>query len=369
MLTREQNELLTRVGPGTPMGELLRRYWHPVAVSSQFKDHGTKPVRILGEDLVLFRDRSGRLGLIGDRCQHRRAGMVFGIPEQDGLRCAYHGWMYNAAGQCIEQPYESTEDPGSAFKDKITIKAYPVSELGGLIFAYLGPEPVPVLPRWDIYVMDGVVRDIGSGVVPCNWLQIMDNSMDPIHVEWLHQRFTDYVFEHLGRPRRRVVREGERDERGWRHVKIGFTVFEHGITKRRVLEGGSEEDEDWTIGHPVVFPNILRTPNAFQIRVPVDDTHTWHVWYSTYAPKPDSVEQTPETIPYFEVPIPRCLEPASRTGLCWITTAARTSPSGTRKAGSPTARRSTSGALTEGWSSTARYSNSRWRSRCVATIQ
>lgn len=184
MPTVEEHERLTRVGPGTPMGELLRRYWHPIGVTSQFQDRGTKPVRILGEDLVLFRDRSGTLGLVGDRCAHRRAGMIFGIPEDEGLRCAYHGWRYAADGRCLEQPYEQTEDPNSTFKDHIRIKAYPVKEMAGLIFAYLGPEPAPLLPNWDIFLMGGVTRDIGSAMIPCNWLQIMDNSMDPIHVEW-----------------------------------------------------------------------------------------------------------------------------------------------------------------------------------------
>src|SRR5439155_25944694 len=132
----EENERLARVGPGTPMGELLRRYWHPIAVTSQFLNHGTKPVRLLGENLVLYRDRGGKLGLVGERCPHRRAGMVFGIPEQEGLRCAYHGWRYTETGQCVEQPYEETEDPGSTFKERIRIAAYPVQEMGGLIFAY-----------------------------------------------------------------------------------------------------------------------------------------------------------------------------------------------------------------------------------------
>ena len=105
MLTQEESERLVRVGPETPMGDLLRRYWHPVFVGSQLIERGAKPVRILGEDLVIFRDRGGNLGLIGDRCPHRRAGMVFGIPEEEGLRCAYHGWLWAADGRCLEQPY------------------------------------------------------------------------------------------------------------------------------------------------------------------------------------------------------------------------------------------------------------------------
>src|SRR5687768_15412092 len=121
------------------MGGLLRHYWHPVGISSQLTGPGTRAVRLLGEDLVLYRDQSGQLGLVGNRCAHRRAGLVYGIPEAEGLRCAYHGWLYDEGGRCLEQPYEATAN--NSFKDRISIKAYPVQELGGLIFAYLGPEP------------------------------------------------------------------------------------------------------------------------------------------------------------------------------------------------------------------------------------
>jgi 5,5'-dehydrodivanillate O-demethylase len=134
----------------------------------------------------------------------------------------------------------------------------------------------------------------------------MENSLDPIHVEWLHQVFSDYVLERLGRPdlKRRAIRDGVRDENPVRHEKIGFTVFEHGITKRRVMTGSSEDDEDWRIGHPIVFPNILRTLNAFQIRVPMDDTHTLHFWYTTYPPRDGIETSDADAIPCYAVPVP-----------------------------------------------------------------
>ncbi len=262
MLTAEENERMTRVGPSTPMGELLRRYWYPIAASSQLSERGTRPIRLLGEDLVLYRDRQGNLGLVGDRCPHRRAGMVFGIPEDDGLRCAYHGWKYAADGRCIEQPYEQTEDPSGTFRDRISIKAYRVHERKGMIFAYMGPEPAPLFPNYDLFVWDGVMRDVGHGIVPCNWLQIMENSLDPVHVEWLHTYFSNFVLERLGRP---DLRRGDANmgRTPWRHTRIGFDVFEHGIVKRRLLEGMTEEDDGWSVGHPVIFPNILRTGNSF----------------------------------------------------------------------------------------------------------
>jgi 5,5'-dehydrodivanillate O-demethylase len=301
MLTQAENDRLSRVGHGTPGGELFRRYWHPIAASSQLAERGTRPIRLLGEDLVLFRDRQGQLGLVGNRCPHRRAGMVFGIPEQDGLRCAYHGWLWAADGQCLEQPYEQTEDPASTFKNRVRITAYPVQEFAGLIFAYLGPEPAPLLPHWDLYVLPAdVPRDIGYAVIPCNWLQIAENSIDPVHVEWLHGHFTNYALERLGqdRPRRKPGK----------HEAIGFSVFDYGIIKRRILEGETEEDEDWATGHPHVFPNFLKSGSlakpVYQIRVPMDDTRTMYFWYSIHQPRPGEVLPKLDSIPFYDVPIP-----------------------------------------------------------------
>ncbi len=301
MLTVEQNERYTRVGPGTPMGEMLRRYWYPIAAVSQMKDKYTTKVRLLGEDIILYKDRSGTFGLIEPHCAHRRMNMIYGIPEEHGLRCPYHGWLYDETGQCTEQPYEETEDPQGRFKDKIKMKAYSVQEQGGLLFAYLGPQPAPLLPNWDLMAMEGVLRDIGYAELSCNWLQVMENSLDPVHVEWLHQYWANFVMEQLGHPelqRGRAI-----------HEKIHFDEFEYGIVKRRVIEGGSEEDDDWKIGHPVVFPNMLRqggrnSIGGFQIRVPLDDTHTAHWWFRCYEPKEGDPEQRPEDIPFYSVPVP-----------------------------------------------------------------
>ena len=308
MLTLEQNARLTRVDPGTPCGELMRRYWHPVAAVSQMKDRYTMPVRLLGEDLVLYKDRSGTFGLIEPRCPHRRMSLIYGIPLENGIRCAYHGWAFDETGRCIEQPYEETEDPEGRFKDKVKAKAYPVETLAGLVFAYMGPAPAPLLPRWDVYAIDDVVRDIGYAVLDCNWLQCQENSLDPIHVEWLHNDFSNWVMENLGRD----------DLKGNRiiHEKIGFDVFDYGIIKRRVIQGGSEDDDDWKVGHPIVFPYFLRQGGsgfhrnwgqngpAFQIRVPLDDTHTGHWWVSCYAKAADDPEQSDEGIPFFQHPVP-----------------------------------------------------------------
>ena len=300
MLTVEENERLTHVGAGTPMGNLLRRYWHPIAAASEIEGRWTMRVRLLGEDLVLYRDRSGGLGLVTEACPHRRASLAYGIPTANGIRCPYHGWEFAADGRCTDQPNEPAD---STFATKVHTAAYPVRELGGLLFAYLGPLPVPVLPRLDGFVAEGTIRAIGHAVIDCNWLQIMENSLDPVHAEWLHGHYAEFVRE----------REGVKLPGSRKHVKIAFDEFPHGIIKRRLLEGQTEDSDDWTIGHPVVFPNILALGNAgsiwheyrFQIRVPVDDTHTKHYWYSAFVPPPgaDVAPHLLERVHGYEVPL------------------------------------------------------------------
>jgi 5,5'-dehydrodivanillate O-demethylase len=299
VISQEQNQILTQVGPGTPMGNLLRRYWFPVAASSELENSPTKKVRLLGEDLVLYRAKSGNLGLIQERCPHRGVSMAYGIPEEDGLRCQYHGWCFNHQGDCVEQP---NEPENSTFKDRIKVSAYKVEELGGLIFAYMGPEPAPLLPRYDGLAAENAIRMIGHATLPVNWVQVMENSMDPVHTEWLHGHYDIYQKSLKG--------EDVKDSFRKHHVKIDFDVFEYGLVKRRLLEGQSEDSDDWRIGHPVVLPYILAVGGtggegsyAFQMRVPVDDHTTWHVWYQAFAQDP-SVEipsELKETVLY-EVP-------------------------------------------------------------------
>ena len=304
MLSVEENKRLTEVGPGTPMGELMRRYWHPVAAVAELNQNPVKAVKILGESLVVYRDRQGRYGLIDDTCPHRRISLVYGIPENEGLRCPYHGWMFDGSGQCLEMPAES---PESTFPSRVKITGYPAEEMGGLIFAYLGPLPAPLLPRWDLFAMDNVVRDIGWTVIPCNWMQAMENSLDPTHAEWLHGKYFDYEWDRLGRAGQPMPGRGRRtasaSNTGATHKKIGFDVFEHGIIKRRVLEGYDETHPMWSIGHPIVFPTMLRVGTNFQIRVPMDDTHTWHLMYGAYPPPPGVENYHQEEIPFYEIPL------------------------------------------------------------------
>ena len=276
MLTKEENERLTRVGPGTPMGNLLRRYWQPIAATADLEAEPVHKVRLFGEDLVLFRDARGGLGLIGHECPHRGVSLAYGIPQENGLRCCYHGWTIDAGGTVVDTPFEPATPH---FK----IPAYQVQELGGLIWAYLGPAPAPLLPRWDFLVRDDLNKTLRISPLPCNWLQCMDNSLDPIHFEHLHGVYGNYVMKKLGRPPMINVTP---------HRRIDFDVWEYGIYKRRLLEGQPEDETntDWTIGHPVIFPNTLAQGGpdqiSAQIRVPTDDTHTMHFVIQGSRPKP-----------------------------------------------------------------------------------
>jgi 5,5'-dehydrodivanillate O-demethylase len=279
MESAKQNKLLTEVGKGTPMGNLMRRYWQPIGALVDLDNKWTRRIRLLGEDLVLFKDRQGRLGLIAEQCPHRRASFAHGIPTQNGIRCPYHGWEYNAQGQCINQPNEQDK---CAFRDKVSTDAYPVEEMGGMLWTYMGPQPQPLLPRWDGFVAEGTIRIMGRTLLPINWLQIMENSLDPVHTEWLHGHHYEFLKE----------QEGVKVAISARHLKIDFKEFQYGMTKHRLLEGHSEDGDDWKVGHPIVFPNMLAVGNgdeksryySFQMRVPVDDTHTLHLWFNAYVP-------------------------------------------------------------------------------------
>jgi 5,5'-dehydrodivanillate O-demethylase len=285
MMPKDENELLTRVGPGTPMGALMRRYWQPVAATEEMDDRWTKRIRVLGEDLVMFKDENGGFGLIAETCPHRRVSLAFGIPTENGIRCAYHGWAFDKTGRCVDQP---NEGPRHALRDKIATTAYPVEEMGGLLWAYLGPAPVPLLPRFDGFVVDKAIRTIASADIPCNWLQVMENSVDPVHVETLHGRVSEFHGKQKGIKHLALAK---------RHVKIAFDEFEYGIIKRRLLEGQPEDSQDWTVGHPLVFPlmvaigtmGTLWQQYSFEIRVPIDDTNTKHYWYNAFLPPAGSI--------------------------------------------------------------------------------
>lgn len=265
-LSREENEMLTRVGKGTPGGEMLRRYWHPIGFSNEVKNRPVKR-RLLGEDLVLFRDDKGRAGLLALYCMHRGTSLEFGHVEDGGLRCCYHGWLYDVEGKILDTPGEPAD---STFRQRVRQPAYKVQELAGIIFAYLGPDPAPLLPRYDVLVREDGVRSRSGRVVHCNFLQMVENSVDQHHFKWLHRT-----------PKTRF----------WQDEKLTSDPTEFGIRDTFTRRVGDESFRTISLflmpnmnkvgyhlpeDHPAAFAATHEGYEALRWRVPIDDTNTMH---------------------------------------------------------------------------------------------
>jgi phenylpropionate dioxygenase-like ring-hydroxylating dioxygenase large terminal subunit len=259
---------LTQVGPGTPGGEYLRRFWQPIAFARELSIAPLR-ARILGEDLVVFRDRSGRTGVLHLHCAHRGTSLEFGIPVERGLRCCYHGWVFDVDGRCLETPGEPR---GSRLCERVWQGAYPTHEFAGLVFVYMGPpDRRPAFPLYDSYDVPGyTLMPAARFMLPCNWLQVKDNSMDPVHTAFLHALSSGYQFtEAFG-----VVPELD-----WHLTDAGMVY----IATRRVgdlvwvrvcdymqpnVHQFTREIEEAAEEKPASRPVIIRWA------VPNDDTHT-----------------------------------------------------------------------------------------------
>jgi len=290
MLSEERNRILTETGAGTPMGELMRRYWQPIAAVSELEETPIKPVRLMGEDLTLFKDLSGHYGLVDRHCPHRRASLANGFVEECGLRCSYHGWMFSPDGTCIEQPFEDIAAPEVGFRDRISVKAYKVQPHAGLLWAYLGPDTAPLVPDWEPFGWNNGFVQIVFAELPCNWFQCQENSIDPVHFEWQHSNWS-------------VRLAGKSGPYAPRHLRLGFDEFEHGMVYRRVREDTDEANELWTVGRVCLWPNALFTGSHFEWRVPIDDATTLSVtWMFARVPK-DREPYVQTSIPYWYGPV------------------------------------------------------------------
>ena len=290
MLTPEKNEALTRVGPGTPMGEVLRRHWHPIAGIDELARNPVKPVRLLGEDLVLYRDLGGHYGLVDRFCAHRRADLSYGFVEERGLRCSYHGWQYDHQGGCIAQPYEDQVDPTGKLRQRTRLKAYPVRPMAGLLWAYLGPQPAPELPDWEPFHWENGFVQAVFAEVPCNWLQAQENSIDPVHFEWMHANWSRRLRGHMGRY-------------APTHLQLAFEEFEHGFIYKRITEDSGENNPLWTIGRVCLWPNGFFLGDHFEWRVPVDDENTLSVTWSFLRVPREAEPFAQASIPTWHAPI------------------------------------------------------------------
>ena len=299
MLSREQNELLTRVGPGSRMGDYLRRYWHPVAGMSEFDSLAVKPLRLFGEDLVLYKDRSGDFGLVERHCPHRRADLAYGMVEDHGLRCNYHGWCFDQSGTCIEQPFEDVARGGKGGRGHVSAVAYPVAVKAGMIWAYMGPAPAPEVPDWEPFTWGNGFTQVVISEVPCNWLQCQENSIDPVHFEWMHENWG-------------LRLQGSDSSYSPRHLKLDFDEFDYGFVYRRIKEDTGETHENWTTGRVFLWPNAFFLTEHFEWRVPIDDETTLSVtWKFTRVPR--------EQEPYVQEHIPTWYGPLKDERGEWIT--------------------------------------------------
>ena len=191
MLSREENEIVTRVGPGTPMGTTLRMYWVPALLASEIAEPDCPPVRVklLGEELVAFRDSQGQIGLLDEFCPHRRVSLYFGRNEDCGLRCIYHGWKFSVDGSCTEM---MNEPPENDFSHKVRVTAYPTCELGGIVWTYMGPpEKMPPLPKFRWTQVPETHRNVTKVIEECNWLQGLEGGIDTSHAPILHRLLTE----------------------------------------------------------------------------------------------------------------------------------------------------------------------------------
>jgi phenylpropionate dioxygenase-like ring-hydroxylating dioxygenase large terminal subunit len=291
MLTKEENELITRVGPGTPMGNLMRQYWLPSMMSSELPAPDCPPVRIrlLSENLIAFRTSSGQVGVVANSCPHRGASLFFGRNEEEGLRCVYHGWKFDVAGNCVDMPSEPTE---SNFRAKVKAKAYPTQERSGLVWVYMGPREVPPpLPQLEANMLPEGAYTLGAYSSECNWLQSLEGDYDTVHLGFLHQ----------GSIRPEEVPAGSSEyyvlKNRWARYVTEDTEFGCTYGCNRPAE---EDTTYWRIAH-FLFPFYAMIPTVnlgerkmFIVVVPIDDENCMRFHMGERLPGSGRGNPTPE---------------------------------------------------------------------------
>ena len=294
MISAEQNELMTRVGAGSPAGKLLRRYWQPVALVDEMEgERPVKAVRLFGEDLVLYRTQIG-YGLMQRHCPHRGADLAYGRLEADGLRCSFHGWKFNAAGKCLETP---AEPAGSRLCEHIKPLAYPVVARSGIVFAYLGEGAAPAFPSFDCFIAPDAYTFAFKGYWDCNWLQALEVGIDPAHASWLHKYFEDedtggsYGKQFRGRPAdaqipiSKVLREYDRPE-----IRVERTDYGMRLHTLRKISDAHTHVRVTNILFPQAFVIPMNAEMTItQYHVPVDDYGCY--WYSIFTSFTDPVDK------------------------------------------------------------------------------
>ena len=300
MLSQADNEFLTRSGKSTPMGELLRRYWMPALLSDELpeRDGGQKRIKILGEELLAFRNTEGRIGIVEPHCPHRGADLYYGRNEECGLRCSYHGWKFDIEGNCIDLP---TSPPESTYKDTIKLLAYPVREWGGIVWVYMGPkENMPELPQLELGLVPPAHRYVSKKWQDCNWVQSLEGAIDTAHFSFLHKVPTQDETARLEVFRTTsAIGAGQELQDRIRWVmddpRPRFAIAGHdsGLTIGAARKTDNA-DLYWRISQ-FLMPNHALVPVAFpgdvyhgQCWVPVDETTCWIYTYSWLPDRPFS---------------------------------------------------------------------------------
>ena len=314
MLSAEQNDLITRTGPGTPAGKLMRCYWQPAALLDELSgQRPVKPVRLLGENLVLFRDDKGRYGLLERACPHRGTDLAFGRLEQGGLRCAFHGWLFDVEGRCLETP---AEPEGSRMCANIRQKAYPVVEKSGILFAYMGPGEPPAFAHFDCFAAPATHTFAFKGMIDCNWLQSLEVGIDPVHTSFLHRFFHDEEpargYGKLFRdksidsdmPMTRIMREFPRPQIEIESTDYGMRV----ITLRRISGANTHvRVTNLVFPHGFVIP-MSSEMTITQWHVPIDDhRHYWYAIFTSFGAPVNKDEMRRQRLELYELPdyVPR----------------------------------------------------------------
>ena len=309
MISAEQNDRITRVGPGTPAGTLLRHYWQPVALSEELS--GPRParaVRLMGQDFVLFRDEQGRVGLLDRRCPHRAADLSYGRLEDGGLRCLFHGWLFDVTGQCIDTP---GEPEGSRLCEHIRQPSYPVVEKSGIVFAWIGGGEPAAFPAFDCFVAPGTHTFAFKGHFGCNWLQALEVGIDPAHASFLHRFFKDedtsaaYGRQFRGAsagteiPMTRVLREFARPE-----IRAERSPWGMRVTALRRL---SEAQTHVRVTN-LVFPQAFVIPMSAEMtitqwHVPIDDENCyWYAIFTSFGAPVDKDKMRAQRLELYELP-------------------------------------------------------------------
>jgi phthalate 4,5-dioxygenase oxygenase subunit len=286
MISQELNETMTRTGPGTPAGEVLRRYWQPAALADELAGpRPVVPVRLMGEDLVLFRDEAGELGLIDRRCPHRGVDLCYGRLEDNGLRCPFHGWHFDRSGQCVEQP---GEPEGSRMHEQIRVTSYPVVEKNGIVFAYMGPGEPPAFPDFDCFRAPDSHVFAFKGLWECNWLQALEVGIDPAHASFLHRFLQDEdPAESYGKqfrdkaanteiPMTQLLRDYPRPEISVEETDYGMRI----IALRHLGDGRTHVRVTNQIFPEAITIPMSREMTITQWHVPVDDGSCY--WYAMF---------------------------------------------------------------------------------------